>query len=432
MEKEAAQGERIVMNNGAVDIRKPSPWKNFLIFLSVLGPGIITANVDNDAGGITTYSVAGAHFGYSMLWVFIPLTVALVVIQEMCSRMGVVTGKGLADLIREKFGVKVTFYAMIAFVISNLTNTISEFSGIAASCEIFGIPRYISLPIAAVLLWWIVVKGTYKSVERVFLAACLFYLSYILTGILGRPDWSAISKEFVYPSFSFRQDFIFMIMGIIGTTIAPWMQFYQQAAVVEKGINVKDYRYARWDVIIGGIIVSIVAVFIVISCAATLFKNGITITSAKDAALALRPLAGNHCAALFAFGLLNASLFSAMILPLATAYSVCEGLGWETGVDRNLKEAPQFYFLFTALILIGASVIMLPNINLVIVMLLSQAANTVFLPFVLVFMVLLINDKHLMGKYRNSLFLNIVAWTTIVITAALSLALAVASFMPKH
>ena len=418
-------------NGNGESIRKPTLFRNLMLFLSIMGPGIITANVDNDAGGITTSSVAGAQFGYSLLWVFIPMILALIVIQEMCSRMGVVTGKGLADLIREKFGVKITFYAMLVFLFSNLTNTISEFSGIAASCEIFGISRYISLPIAATLVWWIVVKGTYKSVEKVFLGACLFYLSYIITGFLVKPQWSGVLKETISPAFQFRKEFILMTMGIVGTTIAPWMQFYQQSSVVEKGINVKDYKFARLDVIIGGIVVSVIAMFIVISCAATLFKNGIRIETAKDAALALEPLAGKHCSTLFAFGLLNASLFSAMILPLATAYSVCEGLGWETGVNKRLKDAPQFYFLFTALIVIGAGVIMFPRINLIMVMILSQVANAVFLPFVLVFMLILINDKHLMGQYKNSRFFNIVSWTTVVILIALTVGLAVTTFFPK-
>jgi NRAMP (natural resistance-associated macrophage protein)-like metal ion transporter len=404
-------------------IRRPSIWKSLLIFLSVMGPGIITANVDNDAGGITTYSVAGAHFGYSLLWIFVPMTVALIIIQEMCSRMGVVTGKGLADLIREKFGVKVTFYAMVAFLISNFTNTISEFSGIAASCEIFGVSRYISLPVSAIIIWWVVVKGTYKSVEKIFLAACVFYLAYVATGFMVHPQWNVITKDVLHPKFVFDKAYILMVMGIIGTTIAPWMQFYQQSSVVEKGINIKEYKYARLDVIIGGIVVSIIAMFIIISCAATLFKSGVRIETAKDAALALKPLAGEYCSMLFAFGLLNASVFAAMILPLATAYSVCEGLGWETGVDKRLKEAPQFYFLFTALIILGAGVIMFPKINLVMVMLLSQAANAAFLPFVLIFMLLLINDKRLMGKYRNSKFFNIIAWGTVIITIALTLAL---------
>lgn len=415
------------MNDNSA-IKKPTFFRNLVIFLGVMGPGIITANVDNDAGGIATYSVAGAHFGYSTLWIFLPMLVALVVIQEMCSRMGVVTGKGLADLIRERFGVKVTFYAMLVFLFSNLTNTISEFSGIAASCEIFGISRYVSLPIAAVVIWWVVVKGTYKSVEKVFLVACVFYFSYIITGFMAHPQWGGVGRELVRPTFSFNKGFILMIMGIVGTTIAPWMQFYQQSSVVEKGINVKDYKYARLDVIIGAIVVSIVAVFIVISCAATLFKNGIRIETAKDAALALEPLAGKYCSTLFAFGLLNASVFSAMILPLATAYSVCEGLGWEAGVDKRLKEAPQFYFLFTALIIIGAGIIMFPNINLIMVMLLSQAANSVFLPFVLIFMLILINDRRLMGEYRNSRFFNIVSWTTVVILIALTIALTITIF----
>ncbi len=417
--------------NNTVAARKPNFIRNLLIFLSVMGPGIITANVDNDAGGITTYSVAGAHFGYSTLWIFLPMGLALIVIQEMCSRMGVVTGKGLADLIREKFGVKVTFYAMLALIISNFTNTISEFSGIAASCEIFGIPRYISLPISAIIVWWIVVKGTYKSVEKVFLAACLFYLSYIITGFLVRPQWGSVMVEMVSPTFRFQRDFVLMAMGIIGTTIAPWMQFYQQSTVVEKGIPVRDYKYARLDVIIGGIVVNIVAIFIIISCAATLFKNGVRIETAKDAALALKPLAGNYCSALFAFGLLNASVFSAMILPLATAYSVCEGLGWETGVDKRLKEAPQFYFLFTAFIVIGAGIIMVPRINLIMVMLLSQVANSVFLPFVLIFMLLLINDKRLMGSYRNSRFFNFTAWTTVVILITLMVALTLTTLLHR-
>jgi Mn2+/Fe2+ NRAMP family transporter len=357
------------------------------------------------------------------------MTVALIIIQEMCSRMGVVTGKGLADLIREKFGVKVTFYAMVAFLISNFTNTISEFSGIAASCEIFGVSRYISLPVSAIIIWWVVVKGTYKSVEKIFLAACVFYLAYVATGFMVHPQWNVITKDVLHPKFVFDKAYILMVMGIIGTTIAPWMQFYQQSSVVEKGINIKEYKYARLDVIIGGIVVSIIAMFIIISCAATLFKSGVRIETAKDAALALKPLAGEYCSMLFAFGLLNASVFAAMILPLATAYSVCEGLGWETGVDKRLKEAPQFYFLFTALIILGAGVIMFPKINLVMVMLLSQAANAAFLPFVLIFMLLLINDKRLMGKYRNSGFFNIVAWATVVITIALTLALTVTTFL---
>jgi Mn2+/Fe2+ NRAMP family transporter len=308
---------------------------------------------------------------------------------------------------------------------------VSEFSGIAASCEIFGISRFISLPLAAAAIWWIVVKGTYKSVEKVFLMACVFYLAYVITGFLVHPQWGTIGREFIKPTFDFKPAFVLMVMGVIGTTIAPWMQFYQQSTVVEKGIHVKDYKYARLDVIIGGIVVNIIAIFIIISCAATLFKNGIRVETAKDAALALEPLAGRHCSTLFAIGLLNASVFSAMILPLATAYSVCEGLGWEAGVDKRLKEAPQFYFLFTALIVLGAGIIMFPHINLIMVMLLSQASNAVFLPFVLIFMLILINDKRLMGQYRNSKFFNIVAWLTVAVTVALTLAFTMLTFIKK-
>lgn len=410
---------------------KRSRIRSFIIFLSVIGPGIITASAGNDAGGITTYSVAGAHFGYSTLWVFPLMVIPLIIIQEMSARMGVVTGKGLADLIREKYGVKITFYAMALFLVSSFANILSEFSGIAAGCEIFGIPRFISLPLAAAVVWWIIVKGTYKSVEKVFMAGAFFYIAYILTGILVHPDWKMVARETVTPAFSFNGGYLLILMGIVGTTIAPWMQFYQQSTVVEKGISVKDYKYTRADVIIGGIVMVAVAMFIVISCAGTLFKSGIRIDTAKDAALALKPLAGDHCTGLFAFGLLNASLFSAMILPLAAAYSVCEGLGWETGVDKRLKDAPQFYFLFTALIVLGAALIINPGINLIKVMLLSQVANAVFLPFVLVFMILLVNDKRLMGPHRNSFLSNIIAWVTTVLLAVLTAGFTATMFMRR-
>ncbi len=406
--------------------------RNFLIFLSVMGPGIITANVDNDAGGIATYSLAGAHFGYSLLWLFLPMMFVLIVIQEMCSRMGVVTGKGLADLIRERFGVKVTFYAMVVLVLSNLGNTMAEFSGVAASAEIFGIERFVSVPLAAVFVWWLVVKGTYKSVEKVFLVACLFYVSYIVSGFLIKPVWPDIAKSAVLPTFEFDPRFIFMLIAVIGTTIAPWMQFYQQSAVAEKGINVEDYRYARLDVIIGGIVVSLVAFFIVMTCAATLYKNGIRVETAKDAALALKPLAGRYCSWLFAFGLFNASLFAASILPLATAYSVCEGLGWETGVDKRFKDAPQFYFLYTSLIVIGAGVVIFPKVNLLLVMLISQVANGLLLPFVLILMLLLINDKRLMGQYRNSRFYNVISWLTIIVINIFTVTLIITYLLPRH
>jgi NRAMP (natural resistance-associated macrophage protein)-like metal ion transporter len=403
-------------------------WKKILIFLSVMGPGIITANVDNDAGGITTYSVAGAHFGYSLIWSFIPIIIALAIIQEMCSRMAVVTGKGLADLIREEFGVKVTFYAMVFLVFSNLFNTISEFAGIAASSELFGISKYIMVPICAVFVWWLIVKGTYKSVEKVFLLACVFYFSYIISGFLSKPNWNGVLENSIKPELHFDKAYLLMLIGVIGTTIAPWMQFYQQSSVVEKEIKLENYKYSRLDVIIGALVVNIVAIFIVIVCATTLFAHGIRIESAKDAALALKPLAGKYCFYLFAFGLLNASVFSACILPLSTAYSVCEGMGWEVGVNRRFKEAPQFYSLYTAIIIIGAAIILLPNVKLIPIMLISQATNGILLPFVLIFMLLLVNNKRLMGNYTNSRIYNILSIFVIVAMIGLSLALLLTSF----
>ncbi len=400
---------------------KKNFWRNLIIFLSVMGPGIITANVDNDAGGITTYSVAGAHFGYSLIWSFIPIIIALVIIQEMCSRMAVVTGKGLADLIREEFGVKVTFYAMIVLIFSNLFNTISEFAGIAASAELFGINKFILVPLCAIFIWWLIVKGTYKSVEKIFLLACLFYLSYVLSGFLSKPNWKEVAQSSIRPALHFDKAYLFMLIGVIGTTIAPWMQFYQQSSVVEKGIKIEDYKFARWDVIIGAFVVNAIAIFIVVVCASTLFKHGIRIETAKDAAEALRPLAGDYCFYLFAFGLFNASIFSACILPLSTAYSVCEGMGWEVGVNRRFRQAPQFYTLYTLIIAIGAAVILLPNVKLVPIMLISQATNGILLPFVLIFMLLLINNKRLMGNFTNSKIYNIL--TIIVIVAMITLSI---------
>ena len=404
-------------------------WAKTLIFLSVMGPGIINANVDNDAGGITTYSVAGAHFGYALIWSFIPIIIALVIIQEMCSRMAVVTGKGLADLIREEFGVRVTFYAMTVLVFSNIFNTISEFAGIAASAELFGISKYLLVPVCALFVWWLIVKGTYKSVEKVFLVACLFYVCYIVSGFLSKPDWKMVAESSISPSFQFDKTYIFMLIGVVGTTIAPWMQFYQQSSVVEKGIRIENYKYSRLDVVIGAFVVNIIAIFIVIVCANTLFTHGIRIETAKDAALALKPLAGQYCFYLFAFGLLNASIFSACILPLSTAYSVCEGMGWEIGVNRTFKEAPQFYSLYTAIIAIGAAIILIPGVKLVPIMLVSQATNGILLPFVLIFMLLLVNNKRLMGKYINSKFYNFCTILIIFAMIILSLILFVTAFI---
>jgi Mn2+/Fe2+ NRAMP family transporter len=396
-------------------------FRRLFLFLAIMGPGIITSNVDNDAGGITTYSVAGATLGYKILWVFLPMIVALVVIQEMCTRMGAVTGKGLADLIRERFGVRITFYAMVGLLLGNLGNIMSEFAGVAASMELFGVSKYLSLPLAALFIWWLILRWSYKAVERVFLAACLIYFCYIISGYLANPNWGEVVNALVVPSFSFDSTYLVILVGVIGTTIAPWMQFYIQAAVVEKGITVKDYTYTKYDVIVGSIMVNLVAVFIVICCAATLHPHGISVESAQEAALGLAPLAGAWASTLFAIGLLNASLFSASILPLSTAYFICEAFGIEAGIDKSWGEAPAFYWLYTILIMVGAGFILIPKISLIKVMFWSQVVNGVMLPFVLIFMLLLINNKDLMGKHINTRTFNIIAWVTVVIMIVLTL-----------
>ena len=400
-------------------------WARLAVIAAVVGPGIITANVDNDAGGITTYSLAGAQFGYGLLWTLIPIAVALVVIQEMCSRMGAVTGKGLSDLIREQYGVKATFYVMVALLFANLANTVAEFAGVAAALEIFGVTKYISIPVAALFVWWLIVYGTYRRVENVFLIACLFYVAYVVSGFLAHPAWTAVLTHMVVPKFSWRSDYLVMLIGVVGTTIAPWMQFYLQAAVVEKGITAEDYRYSRYDVIVGCVVAVVVAMFIMVACAATLYQEHISIETAKDAALALAPLAGKYCSGLFAFGLFNASLFAASVLPLSTAYYVCEGFGWETGIDNKFRDAPQFFTLYSALIALGSVVILIPDFPLLAVMYLSQVLNGILLPFVLIFILLLINRTDLMGKYVNSRIYNIIAWGSSAVMIILTVAMVV-------
>jgi Mn2+/Fe2+ NRAMP family transporter len=405
-------------------------WKARLgVVLAVVGPGFITANVDNDAGGIFTYSLAGAQFGYSLLWTMIPITIALVVVQEMASRMGAVTGKGLSDLIREEFGFRVTFWLMLVLVVTNYFNVVSEFAGLASSLELFGISRYIVVPIAAAVVWLLVVQGTYGSVEKIFLAASGFYVCYIIAGLLAHPDWKAAAVATISrPSGAGIRSYgyLFMVIGLVGTTIAPWMQFYLQASVVEKGITARQYRASRWDVILGCLFTDVVAWFIIVACAATLYAKGRTdIKDAADAAQALRPLAGEYAYLLFAAGLFNASLFAASILPISTSYAVCEGLGLESGLDKKFHEAPVFYWLYTVLIVAGSGVLLIPKFPLVHIMVLSQVVNGAVLPFVLIFMLLLINDRELMGEYVNSRRYNIVAWVTVVIVVALTLALVI-------
>ena len=402
-------------------------WKTrILIFAAVVGPGFITANVDNDAGGITTYSQAGAQFGYLLLWTMIPTTLALIVVQEMASRMGAVTGKGLSDLIREEFGFRITFLMMAGLVITNFGNVLAEFSGIALSLELFWIPKYISVPVCAVIVWLLVVKGTYKSVEKIFLVASFIYVTYIAAGVIARPEWKLAMAATVKPPglMVFSQSaYLYMVIGVIGTTIAPWMQFYLQASVVEKGITRREYAASRLDVISGCIFTDVVAWFIIVACAATLFAHGMfEIRNGADAAQALKPLAGNYAYILFAVGLFNASLFAASILPISTAYAVCEGLGLESGVGRKFSEAPFFYWLYTGLIAVGAGVILIPNVPLIQITVLSQVVNGITLPFVLIFMLLLINKKDLMGEFTNSRLFNWVAWATTVVMIGLTIA----------
>ena len=400
-------------------------WRRLALILAVIGPGIITSNVDNDAGGITTYSLAGSEFGLRLLWVMLPITGALILIQEMSARMGVVSGKGLAALIREQFGAAVTFYLMICIVLTNLANTVAEFAGVVASLELFSVPRYYSAPLAAFLVWFLVLKGSYKTVEKVFLGACVFYVAYIVSGFLAKPDWGAVSREILTPRPDFSTAALTMVIGLVGTTIAPWMQFYLQAAVVDKGLTAKDYRIIRWDVIVGSVTVSLIAFFIILVCAITIHAHGIHIESAKEAALALVPLAGKYAADLFALGLLNASLFAASILPLSTAYTVCEAFGWESSVDCKFEEAPQFYILYSLMIVLGAGLVMIPNVPLIPIMYFSQVLNGVVLPIILFFMIRLINDPSVMGEHVNSRFSNILTWVTAGVFSLLSITTAV-------
>ena len=399
---------------------RPGRWHRVALFLAVMGPGLITASVDNDAGGITTYSVAGAQFGTKLLWTLGPVTLALIVVQEMSARMGVVTGKGLADLIRENFGVRTTFWISVALVVANLANTVAEFAGVAASLQIFRVPPWVSVPLVALGVWLLVLKGSYRVIEKVFLVASLLYVAYPISMILAKPDWGEVALAAVTPTFQTDGAYVALLIGLVGTTIAPWMQFYQQAAVVEKRIDVDELLYTRIDVVLGCLVTYVVAFSIVMACAATLHRQGISIQTADQAALALAPLAGRYASWLFAFGLFNASLFAAAILPLSTAYFVTESAGWESGLDRKWGEAKQFYWLFTGIVVVGAAVVLIPRLPLIRIMLVSQIVNGMLLPFVLVYMLRLANDEQLMGVHRNGRWLNVVAWTTTVVMIALT------------
>ncbi|HZK94481.1 MAG TPA: Nramp family divalent metal transporter [Prolixibacteraceae bacterium] len=393
------------------------------IFLAILGPGIITGSVDNDAGGITTYSVAAAVYGYNLIWTLIPSFIVLVVIQEMNARMGIVTGKGLADLIRENAGVKITFFIFIGLLIADVGNTTTEFAGVAGSMEVFGVSKYISVPIVGFMIWFLVVKGTYKIAERIFLLFSVSLLMYVVSALMGKPHWGEIGHAIIHPQLDINTHSISMIIGIIGTTIAPWMQFYMQSSVIEKGLKMKQYKYTLIDIVVGCVATVVVAFFIMVACASTLHQNGIQINEAKDAALALKPFAGEFASQAFAFGLFIASVFSATILPLATAFYVCEAFGFEAGIDKKWDEAKEFYVLYTGILIIGAAIILIPNAPLIAISLWTQVINGMLLPVVLVCMILLVNNKKIMGKYVNKPINNIIGWGAVIVLVVLSLVL---------
>ena len=398
--------------------------RRLLVLFAVIGPGLIISNVDNDAGGIYTYSLAGAQFGYLLLWTLIPMTLILYVTEEMTARMGVVTGKGLSDLIREEFGFRITFFLMLAVLAVALGNILAEFAGVAASLELFGVSRYVSVPAAAVAVWLLVVRGTSKSVEKIFLTICVFYLTYVFSAFLAKPDWLTAAYHTLRPTIEWRSNYLLLLLALVGSTVAPWQFFYLQSAMVEKRVPRDRYWETRADVLVGSVSCMVIVFFIMVCCAATLHLAGRTdIRDAAEAAEALRPLAGPYASALFAFGLLNASLFAASILPLSTAFVICEGLGVEAGVDKSFREAPVFYWLYTALIVVGAGLILLPGTPLVRLMVLSQVVNGFLLPVVLIFMLVLVNRADLMGEWRNSWGFNAVAWATVGVMIVLTLAL---------
>ncbi|MCK9219265.1 MAG: Nramp family divalent metal transporter [Bacteroidales bacterium] len=405
--------------------RRKSILRNIAFFLAILGPGIITGSVDNDAGGITTYSVAGAIYGYKLLWTLIPSFVVLVIIQEMNARMGIVTGKGLADLIRENAGVKITFFIFIGLLLADIGNTTTEFAGVAGSMEVFNVSKYISVPIVAFLVWILVVKGNYHFAERIFLIFSVSLLMYVVSALMGKPDWGEIGQSIIRPKMDFDEKSLAVVIGIIGTTIAPWMQFYMQSSVIEKGLKINHYKFTLLDIIVGCLATVVVAFFIIVACASTLHVKGVTINQARDAAMALEPLAGALSSHVFAFGLFIASIFSATILPLATAFYVCEAFGFEAGINRKWKEAPEFYFLYTGIMLLGAFIILIPGTPLISITLWSQIINGLLLPIVLVCMILLVNNKKIMGDHINKPITNLIGWTTVAILTGLSVTLLV-------
>jgi NRAMP (natural resistance-associated macrophage protein)-like metal ion transporter len=426
-----ATGRRLLRRRGRG--LKPSPgWRRKLLaYLAILGPGMIAASAGNDAGGIATIAAVGAEQGFRLLWVLIPITISLGLVQEMCARMGAVTGKGLADLIRERFGVRWTAFVMLALLIANAGVTVSEFVGIAAATELFGIPRFLSVPLSAVGIWWLVVKGSYQRVERAFLLMSLVFLGYIVSAFLAKPDWSAVAVGLVKPSFSFEYAYLFTFVAVVGTTISPYMQVYVQSSVVEKGVTPEDYGRTKLDVWIGTVLAILVVFFIVVSTAATLHKHGLHIESAGDAARALEPFAGPYAEKLFAIGLFGASMLAAGVLPLATAYSISEALGFEKGVSRSFREAPIFLGVFTFLIAVGAAIAVIPGLPLIRVLLVTQVINGLLLPIIMFAILKLVNDRDLMDAHVNSPAYNLGAWLTAVIITLLSLLFIAVTLFPK-
>ncbi|MFN8500199.1 MAG: Nramp family divalent metal transporter [Anaerolineae bacterium] len=398
-------------------------------YLAILGPGIIAAVAGDDAGGIATYASAGAQYGYATLWVIVVITVCLLIVQEMVTRMGAVTGKGLSDLIRERFGVRWTAFAMLTLLVANAATIVSEFAGIAAALELFGVTKYISVPLVGAMLWWLVTKGSYRRVERVFLLMTTAFLAYIISAFLARPDWGQVARNTVIPSITPDSAYLVLIMALIGTTITPYMQIFQQSAIVDKGVTVQDYDAARADMITGVLLSDIIAYFIIIATAATLYVNGIQIQTAADAALALEPLAGRFSTVLFAIGLLGASILAAGVLPLATSFSVCEAFGWQSGLDEDFTHARIFYGLFTGLLILGGLVTLIPGLPLFQLLVLVQVVNGVLLPIELLFIMRLVNDRDIMGDYVNGRLFNIGAWATTISIGALSVSLLVISFI---
>lgn len=405
-------------------------WKKMWIFLSVIGPGIITANIDNDASGIATYSVAGARFGYGLLWTLIPTTAALIVIQEMVARMGVMTGKGLSALIRENFGIKTAFFMMAGLLVANVGTTVANFAGWAASIEMLGLSKYIMVPVGAVSIWILVTKGSYRSVEKVLLIACLIFFGYVVSGFMAKPEWSSVFKSTLIPHIRWNSEYVVLSIAIIGTTITPWMQFYLQSSIAEKGIAKERYNLSRLDVIIGCSITDIISFFIIVTCGTLLFPYGIKINDASEAAIALKPLAGNYATLIFSLCLANASLLGAIIVPLTTAYYICEAMGWEAGINKTFKEAPQFMWIYTLTIVVSSVLILIPGAPLVLLMVLSSVINGLLLPFVLIYALSLVNDRRLMGEYTNTTSYNYIAWGTVVVVVCLTAALIITTVLP--